>query len=79
MAECECLSGCPFFNDRMKEQPATAAIIKKKYCLGGENGKCARYQVKTAIGKENVPGDLYPNQTDKVPIILADFKKMTAH
>jgi hypothetical protein len=76
MTECECLSGCPFFNDKMKEKPATAQIYKKSYCLGGENEKCARHQVKVAIGKENVPGDLYPNQNDKAKEIINEFKKI---
>jgi hypothetical protein len=75
MAECECLPGCPFFNDKMKEKPATAQIYKTNYCLGGNNGPCARHQVKVALGKENVPGDLYPTQENRVPGILAEYRK----
>jgi len=77
MADCECLPGCPFFNDRMKEKPATAEIYKKNYCLG-DSTDCARHQVKVAIGKENVPGDLYPTQVDRVKRIIETFKSSAA-
>jgi len=72
MADCECLAGWPFFNDRMKENPATAGMYKKNYCLG-DNTDCARHQIKAAIGKENVPGDLYPTQQDRVKGIIEKF------
>ncbi len=77
MAECECLPGCPFFNDRMKEKPATAEIYKKNFCLG-DSTDCARHQIKVALGKENVPGDLYPTQVDRVPRIIEAFKASAA-
>lgn len=75
MAACECLAGCPFFNDKMKEKPATATIYKETYCLSGDNEKCARHQVKVALGKDNVPADLYPSQVEKVPGILESYAK----
>ena len=70
MSECECLPGCPFFNDKMKEKPAMSQIYKKRYCLGGENEKCARHMVKVAFGSANVPMDLYPNQIEKARELL---------
>lgn len=70
MAECECLSGCPFFNDKMTANPGLTDMYKKKYCLGN-NEQCARHMVFEKLGKGNVPGDLYPNQRDKVEDILA--------
>ena len=75
MAECECLPGCPFFNDRMKNMPATAKIYKDRYCVGGENAECARHQIKMALGKENVPGDLYPTKVGKVAFIINEYNK----
>jgi hypothetical protein len=75
MLECECLATCPFFNDKMKEKPAMAKVYKEKYCLGGHKTECARYSVRNAIGKENVPLDLYPNQMDTANIIIANFKR----
>jgi hypothetical protein len=64
MADCECLEGCPFFNDRMAGKPATAEMYKKSYCRGS-NVQCARYIIFSALGKEAVPADLFPNQTDR--------------
>jgi hypothetical protein len=74
MAECECLPGCPFFNDKMKEKPSTAAMYKKSYCLDGNNAECARHQIKAALGKEQVPADLYPTQVDRVKGIIEAAK-----
>lgn len=70
MAECECLQGCPFFNDRMQNMPALANIMKKRYCMN-DFGSCARHMIFEKLGKEAVPSDLYPNQADKAREILA--------
>lgn len=70
MADCECLSGCPFFNDRMASAPATANLFKKTYCQG-DNTNCARHVVFKALGKPNVPGDLFPNQLDRAKNIVS--------
>jgi hypothetical protein len=74
MAECECLPGCPFFHDKMQEKPATAAMYKKSYCIDGNNADCARHQIKVALGKEHVPSDLYPAQTDRAKLIIEAAK-----
>jgi hypothetical protein len=50
--------------------PALAGIMKKRYCLG-DFSVCARHQVKEALGKENVPGDLFPNQFDRARMTIA--------
>lgn len=60
MAKCECLSGCLFFNDKMKDSEGLGKIYKQKYCLG-DNTKCARYLVYKKLGKARVPNNLYPN------------------
>jgi hypothetical protein len=70
MADCECLSKCPFFNDKMANMPSMAKIMKNRYCKG-DYGTCARYQVFKALGREAVPADLFPNQPDKVEQLLA--------
>lgn len=70
MADCECLNGCPFFNDRMKAMEGLGAIFKKNYCLG-DSSQCARHIVFKQLGKANVPGDLYPNMIDRANAILA--------
>jgi hypothetical protein len=70
MAECECLAGCIFFNDKMKGTEGIGAIYKKKYCLG-DSSQCARHMVFGKLGKAGVPVDMYPNMTDYAVKILA--------
>ncbi len=69
MAECECLKGCLFFNDKMKKMKGVGTIYKQNYCKG-DNSKCARYMVFKALGKTGVPANLYPNQYDEANEIL---------
>jgi hypothetical protein len=70
MSNCECLAGCPFFNDVMTDMPSTAERLKKKYCLG-DNTSCARYMVFKALGKEHVPSTLFPMQKDRAVELIA--------
>ena len=70
MAECECLSGCLFFNDKMSSMPVLAEQMKKKYCQGS-NDQCARFKVFKALGREKVPMDLFPNQAERVGALIA--------
>jgi len=53
----------------MKDMPATAELMKKRYCLG-DNTECARFMVASRLGKEKVPIDLFPGQTDRAMEIL---------
>lgn len=73
MAKCECLDGCPFFNDKMKDSEGLGAIYKNKYCLG-DNSKCARYMVFKKLGKANVPTTLYPNMYDAAQRIIDEHR-----
>jgi hypothetical protein len=73
MADCECLPGCPFFNDRMAKMPAMADVYKKKYCKG-DNSKCARYMVRTALGAQSVPTSLFPNQHEDAKQFIATHR-----
>jgi len=70
MADCECLPGCIFFNDKMVNMPSTSGMYKRIYCQG-DNSKCARYMVFKAKGKGSVPGTLFPNQFEKAKEIIA--------
>lgn len=70
MAKCECLAGCPFFNNKMKETEGLGALYKEKYCLG-DNSKCARYMIFKKLGKPAVPENLYPNMIDRANKILS--------
>ena len=67
--KCELLDGCLFFNDKMADMPAVAEIYKKNYCRG-DSSECARLVVARAIGRPNVPKDLFPNQAWRVKEIL---------
>lgn len=71
MPNCECLAGCIFFNDKMKERTAMSDLYKNKYCLG-DNSKCARYMVFKKLGKPAVPENLFPNMTDRAKQILSE-------
>ncbi len=71
--KCECLEGCPFFNDKMKNKPSLAEIYKKQFCLG-DNINCARHKVKEALGGDKVPMDMYPNQIEKAELLIANSK-----
>jgi len=69
MAECVCLAGCPFFNDKMKGMEGVAELFKARYCMG-DSSLCARHMVFEKLGKPGVPADLYPNQLDRARAIL---------
>lgn len=73
MSDCPSLKNCPFYNDKMKGKPILAEIYKKKYCKSN-NSNCARWQVANAVGKQFVPLDLFPNQTDKINQIINKSK-----
>lgn len=60
MADCALIETCIFFNDKMAEMPGMAGLYKQRYCRE-DNLSCARYTVFKALGRENVPTDLYPN------------------
>jgi hypothetical protein len=70
MADCECLAGCPFFNDKMPDDSGLGFMYKKKYCRG-DNSQCARYMVFKKLGKPAVPPNLYPNMIDRANQILS--------
>lgn len=48
MADCERISNCDFFNDRLKQMPATANMFKRQYCYGNQDN-CARNRVLTFL------------------------------
>lgn len=70
MADCSLMDTCIFFNDRMASMPSIAGLYKDRYCRTDNSG-CARYVVFKAIGRENVPPSLYPNDLDKARAIIA--------
>jgi hypothetical protein len=71
--ECENLSVCPFFNDKLPNMPKTTSLLKTRYCLGDYNS-CARYIVFKALGREKVPRDLWPSEIERAQKILEENK-----
>lgn len=70
MSACELTETCIFFNDQMASMPSTAAVYKKIYC-GQDYDKCGRYMIFKAIGREHVPKDLFPNQSDRAKAVIS--------
>ena len=70
MTDCECLTTCIFFNDKMADMPSMANIIKQRYCRGSST-HCARHMIFRNLGKEAVPADLYPSQVERAEELLA--------
>lgn len=68
MQECEKLSVCPFFNDRLGTMPAVSGLLKQTYCLGDKTA-CARYKVSSA--GIPVPMDLFPNDVERARKLLS--------
>lgn len=66
---CELIETCIFFNDKMAKMPSMANMYKDRYCRE-DHLSCARYQVFKAVGRENVPTDMYPNEKDRVSLVV---------
>lgn len=73
MSECICLSRCPFFNDKMKNMPHAADVMREHYCLA-EWRTCARHRVFDALGVAAVPDDLFPNMNEDADAILTGHR-----
>lgn len=69
MTRCELTETCIFFNDQMANMPSTASVYKKIYCESDWQ-TCGRYMIFKAIGRENVPKDLFPNQAERAAAII---------
>jgi hypothetical protein len=69
MADCMCLPKCVFFNDKMADMPATAERMKTKLCRG-DNAQCARFMVFNTLGRDKVPGNLYPNMVERAKVLI---------
>lgn len=70
MADCECLTRCPFFNGKVAGMfPSTVEMMKQRLCRG-DPSECARYMVFKRLGREAVPADLLPNQAERARALL---------
>ncbi|MGC4070226.1 MAG: hypothetical protein QM784_37310 [Polyangiaceae bacterium] len=71
MAQCEVIQKCIFFHDKMANMPDVASAMKRRLCQT-DNAKCARWLVRTKLGPNSVPPDLFPNQIDRANKLIAD-------
>lgn len=71
---CELSNTCIFFNDKMPDMPAVAGYLKDKYCRGTFK-TCARFQIYSEFGRENVPSGLFPNEEEMVPGIATELRR----
>jgi len=74
MADCELLEKCLFFHDKLKNMPSAADSMKRLYCRWNF-AKCARYKVAIALGRREVPLDLFPGDTRRAENILVQHSK----
>jgi hypothetical protein len=69
MASCKFIETCIFFNDKMAEMPSIANLYKRRFCEAGDPS-CARHRVVEALGRENVPQNLYPNDAERADALI---------
>ncbi|MDD3620535.1 MAG: hypothetical protein PHX57_14195 [Desulfobulbaceae bacterium] len=69
MPDCELIHQCIFFNNKMRNYPAIAELLKRKFCKGTFT-TCARYMVYKVKGRASVPTDLFPPEIEKVEKII---------
>lgn len=67
--DCECLENCPFFHDRMRNMPTMSQLLKQQFCRGDWES-CARCMIVRELGREAVPADLFPDETERARKIL---------
>ena len=72
MRNCELMDDCPFFNDQLAKiyTAKEREDLKRKFCGGGGSTQCARYIVAEALGVQEVPSNLFPQDLYKVNLIL---------
>ena len=68
---CNRLEACPFYNRVLPDMPHMADRLMARYCHDDWMG-CARKRAATAVGPENVPLDLFPNDEPKLLRLLAE-------
>ena len=70
---CEVMARCEFLTRESQHRPLVAELFRNLYCRGNQEA-CARYAVLTALGRESVPIDLYPNEHHRAREITGESK-----
>ena len=66
---CEYIIDCAFYIKSAKTLPDEGEEVKSAYCFG-DYPKCSRLLVRQAIGVENVPDDMRPDDNEMAEQIL---------
>jgi hypothetical protein len=74
MTECDLISTCLFFNDKVPDMPTTANYLKEKYCQG-TFADCCRYRIYRRHGRNNVPRGLFPNDDEEYSMTLLKLQR----
>ncbi|MFC1837538.1 hypothetical protein ACFLYW_02530 [Thermodesulfobacteriota bacterium] len=71
MKNCAFIEKCPFFNDQLPKMHTARERedMKRKFCSSGST-QCARYIVAEALGLNEVPMNLFPDDLFKVSVLL---------
>lgn len=65
---------CPFFTSQTGYSPALNHAMKERFCLD-DSTNCARFIALNAIGRENVPADLLPSDTDRLDDLTSRVRR----
>ncbi len=66
---CPLTPTCPFFNDMLANMPAMSEGMKKAFCKDNFI-ECARYMTCTALGRDKVPNDMFPNEPERAHQVI---------
>jgi hypothetical protein len=71
MKKCTFTEDCPFFNDQLQKMHTAKERedLKRKFCGSGST-VCARFIIAEALGLQEVPENLFPEDLFKVNLIL---------
>ncbi len=75
MAECTWTGRCGFYRDELATMPMISEIYKDYYCRG-DNSECAICMLVVAIGEQQLPVDLFPNQIVRARKLIAQARTM---
>jgi hypothetical protein len=79
MESCKFLQGCTFFNDpSVQSFQALFDQLKADYCCGHFED-CARYQIASRLGQEQVPSTMLPTQLQWAEMILRRYTDQSSN
>ncbi len=67
---CKYAATCPVFTTALGPLPHIGLRYRRTYCRGGWD-ECARALLADAVGRENVPPTLLPNEREQILKVMA--------